>query len=144
MTRIAAAVGVVTASLTAAAAAAGCGKVLVPSYTVPVVNSAWQAQLVAGGLTKPPSLMFDASGALLVVESGKGITRHKIVDNGGTCVSLSDSTVLIGQTSVRLPSSLHCVVWVTDSASSTTASPSPRTAKRSTPPQSTPSTHGST
>ncbi|KAK1759859.1 soluble quino protein glucose/sorbosone dehydrogenase [Echria macrotheca] len=101
MARIAAAVGVVTASLATAVAAAGCGKVLVPSYTVPAVNSAWQAQLVAGGLTKPRSLMFDASGALLVVESGKGITRHKIVDNGGTCVSISESTVLIGQTSLN-------------------------------------------
>jgi len=88
--------------LASTAAAAGCAKVLVPSYNIPAVNSAWQAQLVVGGLTKPRSLEFDSSGALLVVESGKGITRHRITDNGGTCVSLADSTVLIGQTSVGL------------------------------------------
>ncbi|KAJ4390336.1 hypothetical protein N0V85_007324 [Neurospora sp. IMI 360204] len=74
-----------------------CDKVLVPSYDLPVVAAGWQAQLIAGELTKPRSLQFDSSGALLVVESGKGITRHTLKDNGGTCISVSESKTLIDE-----------------------------------------------
>ncbi|KAK5658032.1 hypothetical protein OQA88_2587 [Cercophora sp. LCS_1] len=95
--------GVARAALLSATtvAAQSCAKVLVPHYNTPVVNSGWQAQLVIGGLTKPRSLEFDASGRLLVVESGKGITRHRVQDNGGTCVSLEESSTLIPQTSLN-------------------------------------------
>ncbi|KAK1775377.1 soluble quino protein glucose dehydrogenase [Copromyces sp. CBS 386.78] len=83
--------------LSATALAQNCGKVLVPSYDLPVVAAGWQAQLIAGELTKPRSLQFDSSGALLVVESGKGITRHTLKDNGGTCISVSESKTLIDE-----------------------------------------------
>jgi hypothetical protein len=83
-----------------AAVAQDCAKVLVPSYNFPTVNSGWQVQLVLGGLTKPRSIEFDSTGALLVVESGKGITRHRFSDQGGTCLAETESTVLISQTSV--------------------------------------------
>jgi hypothetical protein len=91
----------VAAVLAASAALAqSCAKVLVPSYTLPAVNSGWQAQLVLGGLTKPRSIEFDSSGALLMVQSGKGITRHRFADGGSTCLTETESTMLIGQTSV--------------------------------------------
>ncbi|KAK3503937.1 soluble quino protein glucose/sorbosone dehydrogenase [Neurospora crassa] len=80
-----------------AIAQTSCDKVLVPSYNLPVVAAGWQAQLIAGELTKPRSLQFDSSGALLVVESGKGITHHTLKDNGGTCISVSESKTLIDE-----------------------------------------------
>ncbi len=90
------------AGLHAAAALAQttCDGILVPSYSAPVVASGWQAQLVAGGLTKPRSIAFDSTGALLVVESGKGISRHRFTDNGGTCLSSNHSHMLIELTTV--------------------------------------------
>lgn len=88
-------------SASAVVAQGSCAKVLVPSYNHPAVHVGWQAQLVVGGLTKPRSIEFDGAGALLVVESGKGITRHTFTDNGGTCLADGEPTVLISQTSVR-------------------------------------------
>ncbi|GAB1315408.1 hypothetical protein MFIFM68171_05618 [Madurella fahalii] len=88
----------VAAGLYAAAAVAqdtACSQVLVPSYSHPVVAPGWQAQLVAGGLTKPRSIQFDRTGALLVVESGKGISRHRFTDNGGTCLASNHSHMLV-------------------------------------------------
>jgi glucose/arabinose dehydrogenase len=81
----------------AAAAAQGtaCSQVIVPSYSAPVVAGGWQAQLVAGGLTKPRSMQFDSTGALLVVESGKGISRHRFTDNGGTCLASNHSHMIV-------------------------------------------------
>lgn len=98
--------GVARAALAAglsatAALAQGCEKVLLPKYEAPAVHSGWQAQLVVGGLTKPRSIEFDSSGALLVVESGKGITRHTFKDNSGTCLVLEESKVINGQTSLN-------------------------------------------
>ncbi|KAK0710154.1 soluble quino protein glucose/sorbosone dehydrogenase, partial [Lasiosphaeria miniovina] len=82
-------------------AAQGCSNVIVPSHALPVVASGWQAQLVVAGLVKPRSIQFDSTGALLVVESGKGVTRHSFTDNGGTCVTLTKSTVLIDQAALN-------------------------------------------
>ncbi|KAK4442894.1 soluble quino protein glucose/sorbosone dehydrogenase [Podospora aff. communis PSN243] len=89
------------AGLSGLTVAQNCPRVLVPSYNFPNVNSGWQVQLVLGGLTKPRSIEFDSTGALLVVESGKGITRHRFSDDGGTCLTETDSTVLISQTSLN-------------------------------------------
>jgi glucose/arabinose dehydrogenase len=77
-----------------------CSNILVPSNPAPVVANGWQAQLVAGGLTKPRSIAFDSTGALLVVESGKGISRHRFTDNGGTCLSSNHSHMLIEMSEV--------------------------------------------
>ncbi|KAK0744520.1 soluble quino protein glucose/sorbosone dehydrogenase [Apiosordaria backusii] len=72
-----------------------CTDILVPRNPAPVVANGWQAQLVAGGLTKPRSIQFDSTGALLVVESGKGISRHRFSDNGGTCLHANHSHMLV-------------------------------------------------
>lgn len=87
----------------AAAAAQGtkCSHVLVPTYAHPVVARGWQAQLVAGGLTKPRSIAFDSSGSLLVVESGKGISRHSFIDHGGTCLETDHSHMVVELEEVR-------------------------------------------
>jgi glucose/arabinose dehydrogenase len=87
----------------ATAAAQSCSQVLVPSKAKPVVAQGWQAQLVAGGLTKPRSLVFDSTGALLIVESGKGISRHRFTDNGGTCLHSNHSHMLVEMTGVSHP-----------------------------------------
>lgn len=94
----------ITAGLLASTVLAqACPKVLVPSYTLPAVHPEWQAQLVAGGLTKPRSLEFDTTGNLVIVESGKGVVLHRFKDNGGTCLEQTETTLLIPQTSVRAP-----------------------------------------
>ncbi|KAM7208371.1 Soluble quinoprotein glucose/sorbosone dehydrogenase [Naviculisporaceae sp. PSN 640] len=84
-------------SASAAVAQSSCANILTPNYNTPTVAAGWQAQLVVGGLTKPRSIEFDDTGALLVVESGKGVTRHTFVDNGGTCLTLEKSDVLIDE-----------------------------------------------
>ncbi|KAL2255934.1 hypothetical protein VTK26DRAFT_2458 [Humicola hyalothermophila] len=74
---------------------AACADVLVPAYSAPVVASGWQAQLVAGGLTRPRSILFDSTGALLILEAGKGVSRHRFTDNGGTCLAANHSHMLV-------------------------------------------------
>ncbi len=86
---------------TAASAAGSCPTVLTSSdYDAPVVGSGYTAQLVVTGLTKPRGLIFDKSGALLVVESGVGITRIQFNDKGGTCLLKDQSSALIRDNSV--------------------------------------------
>ncbi|KAK3693188.1 soluble quino protein glucose/sorbosone dehydrogenase [Podospora appendiculata] len=85
----------------AVAQGTACATVLVPTYSPPSVAAGWQAQLVAGGLTKPRSIEFDSTGALLVVESGKGVTRQTFTDNKGTCLIASQSTLLINDTTLN-------------------------------------------
>ncbi|KAK3381083.1 hypothetical protein B0H63DRAFT_196153 [Podospora didyma] len=79
------------------AAADGCPTVLLPSYQWPVVAPGWTAQLVLGGLTKPRSIAIDVKQAVLVVEAGKGISRHVFKNYGGTCYVLESSTLIINQ-----------------------------------------------
>ncbi|KAK4211526.1 soluble quino protein glucose/sorbosone dehydrogenase [Rhypophila decipiens] len=78
-----------------------CPSILTPNYNTPTVAAGWQAQLVVGGLIKPRSLEFDDTGALMVVESGKGVTRHTFIDNGGTCLTLEKSDILIDEPSLN-------------------------------------------
>ncbi|KAK4222040.1 soluble quino protein glucose/sorbosone dehydrogenase [Podospora fimiseda] len=78
-----------------------CSNIIVPKNAAPVVAPGWQAQLVAGGLTKPRSIQFDSTGALLVVESGKGISRHRFSDNGGTCLSANHSHIIVEETKLN-------------------------------------------
>jgi glucose/arabinose dehydrogenase len=96
-------------SASAVVAQSACSTVLVPTYTPPAVASGWQAQLIVGGLTKPRSIEFDSEGNLLVVESGKGVTRITFADNGGTCLTASQSSLLLDDKTVCITS---CVcVW---------------------------------
>ncbi|KAL2139279.1 hypothetical protein VTI28DRAFT_5441 [Corynascus sepedonium] len=79
----------------AASAQTRCSNILIPPYSPPVVARGWQAQLVADGLTKPRSIAFDKTGALLLVESGKGISRHVFTDQGGTCLAPDNAHMVI-------------------------------------------------
>jgi glucose/arabinose dehydrogenase len=64
------------------------------AYPAPVAADGWEYRLVAQNLTRPRGILFDADGALLVVDRGEGIKRFEIEDNGGTCVSVGEPTVL--------------------------------------------------
>ncbi|OIW24899.1 soluble quino protein glucose dehydrogenase [Coniochaeta ligniaria NRRL 30616] len=87
---------------TSASAAGSCPTVLTSSnYDAPVVGSGYTAQLVVTGLTKPRGLIFDKSGALLVVESGVGITRIQFNDRGGTCLVQDKSSALVRDDSLN-------------------------------------------
>jgi len=77
-----------------------CSSVLVPAYTPPAVAAGWSAQLVANNLTTPRSLSFDSTGALLVVERGKGVSRIVFKDNGGTCLEVAQHDVIISNPQV--------------------------------------------
>ncbi len=63
-------------------------------------RAGWTAQLVANKLQKPRSLQLDSSGALLVLESGKGVSRITFKDNGGTCLQVDNVQLVVNQTSV--------------------------------------------
>ncbi|TPX11786.1 uncharacterized protein E0L32_007523 [Thyridium curvatum] len=93
----------VGAGLLAAGVAAqtACASVLVPSYSPPSVAPGWSAQLVVNGLKKPRSIQFDAGGGLLVVESGKGITRFTFKDNGGTCLAVDQAITVVADTTLN-------------------------------------------
>jgi hypothetical protein len=69
---------------------------IAPSGSIrPSIASGYEYAVVATGLTKPRSLQFDSAGNLLVLEAGSGLSSHKVQDNGGTCVSVTDSKTLI-------------------------------------------------
>lgn len=80
-----------------------CNNILVPTYQLPTVAAGWQGQLVVTGLKKPRSILVDASGALLVLESGKGLTRITFTDNGGTCLTVAQSKLIINDATVSAP-----------------------------------------
>jgi glucose/arabinose dehydrogenase len=80
---------------------AGCPKILTPSYSPPVVGGGYTAQLVATGLRRPRGMRFDANGALLVVESGQGITHITFDDAGSTCLSVKDKKTLVGKSELN-------------------------------------------
>ena len=52
----------------------------------PSVAPGFRVQLAATSLSRPRSLLFDAEGALLVVEQRQGITRLRVGDDGDGCV----------------------------------------------------------
>lgn len=72
------------------------------SVAAPSVASGFTAKLVATGLRKPRGIAFDSSGHLLVVEQNYGITALTIDDQGGDCVSVSSTSVVIDDTTVSL------------------------------------------
>ncbi|EFX06047.1 hypothetical protein CMQ_4116 [Grosmannia clavigera kw1407] len=99
---VAAALAIVGLGLHAAiTSAASCSTVLTPSYNTPVVASGWTAQIVANGLHKPRSIQFDSSGSLLVVESGKGVSRIVFTDKGKTCLEVASYTTVVNDTSLN-------------------------------------------
>ncbi len=122
-----------------------------PPYPAPVVAPGWQAQLVATGLSAPRSILFDASGHLLVVQAGHGVVNLELADQGGICVGVLKKTYLINSTDVKTPSSLETsllsraalahdvsIAWdsvprLTQETSSIMALPCPMMARRSMP-----------
>lgn len=80
-----------------------CAIILSPSYDAPVVGSGWTAQLIATGLTKPRGIVFDSTGALLVVQQGVGILRVSFTDAGGTCLAVNQTKTLVDNTDVSFP-----------------------------------------
>lgn len=82
-------------ALTASNLAATCN--LKASYT-PIVANGWQAQLVAQGLSRPRSVLFDSNGHLLVVEAGSGISSLEFDDGGSTCLDIRKKTYLVNST----------------------------------------------
>lgn len=67
-----------------------------------MVGSGWTAQLIANGLTKPRGIVFDNTGALLVVEQGVGILRVMFTDSGGTCLAVNQTSTLVDNTDVSV------------------------------------------
>lgn len=95
-----------TAALAVAAVASAvlaqeCADVLSPSYTAPQVAPGWQAQLVATGYKKPRTIHVDSEGALLVLDAAVGVYRVTFQDNGGTCLKVMESKLLVNNTRVR-------------------------------------------
>ncbi|KAI4214562.1 MAG: hypothetical protein LQ351_002979 [Letrouitia transgressa] len=67
-----------------------CSTTLTPSNDIkPTAASGYRFGLVATGLTKPRSIVFDPTGGLLVLQSGEGVTRLSFQDGGGTCLSVA-------------------------------------------------------
>ncbi|KDN71922.1 putative glucose sorbosone dehydrogenase [Colletotrichum sublineola] len=96
--------GLGNAALAVAAAAATavlaqeCADVLTPSYNAPQVAPGWQAQLVATGYKKPRTIHVDSKGALLVLDAAVGVYRVTFKDNGGTCLTVVESKLLVNNT----------------------------------------------
>ncbi|KAK3725047.1 hypothetical protein LTR37_000557 [Vermiconidia calcicola] len=84
-------VGVVSAQ---SSVASSCSSTL-SSAATPSVAPGYVARLVANGLTDPRGIKFDSEGALLVVESEKGITALTLEDAGGGCISESSRKTVI-------------------------------------------------
>ncbi|KAK0385176.1 hypothetical protein NLU13_7654 [Sarocladium strictum] len=64
-------------------------------YQEPVAADGWSYRLIADGFTRPRGLVFDADGHLLVVDSGVGVVRLRLKDDGGTCLSVEHKSTII-------------------------------------------------
>ena len=73
----------------------GQSSCLQPSYAAPSVASGYVAQLVATGFSYPRGIKFDTEGALLVVESGTGITALNLEYSHDGCISESSRKTVI-------------------------------------------------
>jgi hypothetical protein len=68
----------------------------------PVIAKGFTFRLLTKSISKPRQMVFDKSGNLLVVESGKGITALTLKDEGGPCVSVGDQKLVVNDASVCL------------------------------------------
>ena len=88
--------------LLAPAAAQDCAVRLESSYPAPVAAPGYNARLIASGLSRPRSILFDKNKNLLVVEAGTGIQRLSFSsDDGGTCLVVGDTKNLVSDRNVR-------------------------------------------
>ncbi|KAK7223527.1 hypothetical protein V2G26_011530 [Clonostachys chloroleuca] len=110
------------------------------SYPAPIAADGWEYRLVAQGMKKPRSLLFDSDGALIVLDAGVGILRFTLQDSGGSCVSVAQNATLLankdlnhglalsedGKT-IYASSQEDVYSWAYDSKSSSLSSDSRRT-----------------
>ncbi|ESZ98934.1 hypothetical protein SBOR_0690 [Sclerotinia borealis F-4128] len=75
-----------------------CPTILQPAYPAPSLATGWSAQLIAGNLTKPRTILFDTNGALLILQQGVGIAHIKWTDDGSTCLQNPVQTVVVSST----------------------------------------------
>ena len=79
-----------------ALAASTCSTSLSPTNSIkPSVASGYEVALVATGLAKPRSIVFDTLGNLLTVQQGVGIFNLEFQDDGGTCLGVKSSRTVI-------------------------------------------------
>lgn len=97
--------GLVSAQSTTSSKSPTCSVVVSPRYGAPVVAAGYKAQVVAKDLEEPRTILFDAQGRLLVLEQGKGVRALELKDEGGTCVNVASSAMILENTSVRVQSS---------------------------------------
>ncbi|CAD6448336.1 cc94c2f2-758e-4046-afb1-fbad1bacdc5a [Sclerotinia trifoliorum] len=77
-----------------------CPTILEPAYPAPSLAAGWSAQLIAQGLTKPRTILFDTNGGLLILQQGFGIAHIKWTDNGSTCLQNPVQTIVVSSTVV--------------------------------------------
>lgn len=73
-----------------------------PQYAAPVMADGWESRLIATGLNRPRSIVFDSEGSLLVVEQRGGIKHMRLADGNGSCLSVESQTDLVNDTTVSL------------------------------------------
>ena len=77
---------------------------LTNNFAEPVLANGWEHRLIAKGLTKPRSILFDSEGNLLVIQQGAGLIHLAFDDGGSTCLDVAKKTFLINSTEVsKLP-----------------------------------------
>ncbi|KAI9814400.1 MAG: hypothetical protein M1827_003256 [Pycnora praestabilis] len=85
---------------TSSASASTCSTTLTSKAT-PSVASGYEARVVATGLTNPRGILFDTNGHLLVVQQGVGVLSIGLHDDGGACVSVSQTKTVIDATALN-------------------------------------------
>jgi hypothetical protein len=85
-----------TAKPAAAAIPASCSGAGSPAFQGSLA-SGWKATKIAGGLTSPRSIQFDSAGNMLVIQSGKGISYHKM----GTDGCITSTKMLVSQNNLN-------------------------------------------
>lgn len=86
-----------------------CPKPTAPQNAAPSVAPGFRLEVVAQGLRKPRSILFDREGGLLVVERNHGISRLALTGDGA-CVQLDGDV----QTVVQDGTVSAAVVWADD------------------------------
>lgn len=77
-----------------------CPTTVASSVPAPSVAPGFEARLVGNGLTYPRGMIFDSAGHLLVVDRGVGVKALTLKDNGGTCVTVKTTKLVIADTTV--------------------------------------------
>lgn len=88
-------------ALAATTKAKTCTTSLPLKYAAPSLASGYVARLVATGLTTPRSIKFDTNGALLVVESGVGVTALTLDESNPSCVIEKSRKVVVANNALN-------------------------------------------